>query len=90
MSAPITVKGGTLGRLSVQHNQPVHFSQARSGSDGLRIPAHVLVYRHGDIDLCARREASPATFEALSEAARAIGRDVGDGGVIEWDAREVH
>ena len=30
MSAPITVKGGTLGRLSVQHNQPVHFSQARS------------------------------------------------------------
>ena len=32
MSAPITVKGGTLGRLSVQHNQPVHFSQARSNS----------------------------------------------------------
>ena len=30
MSAPITVKGGTLGTLSVQHNQPVHFSQARS------------------------------------------------------------
>ena len=28
--SPKTVKGGTLGRLSVQHNQPVHFSQARS------------------------------------------------------------
>ena len=56
MSAPITVKGGTLGRLSVQHNQPVHFSQARSTRSGGREAAQLL---RDALRLSLRRGAGP-------------------------------